>query len=103
MTTIVRRFAAHEWPLYRDLRLRALADSPQVAPEHRSKGIGAFLLDAVLAWVRSTSAKELRLRVTSGDTPAVRLYRRAGFVDRGEPEPLRAGATLLSQPMYLAL
>lgn len=26
--TVVRRLAAHEWPRYRDLRLRALADSP---------------------------------------------------------------------------
>ncbi|HXT16181.1 MAG TPA: GNAT family N-acetyltransferase [Gemmatimonadaceae bacterium] len=28
MGITVRRFAAHEWPLYRELRLRALADSP---------------------------------------------------------------------------
>ncbi len=27
-TLIVRTFAPHEWPTYKDLRLRALADSP---------------------------------------------------------------------------
>jgi ribosomal protein S18 acetylase RimI-like enzyme len=29
MTIVVRRFAANEWATYRDLRLRALSDSPQ--------------------------------------------------------------------------
>jgi ribosomal protein S18 acetylase RimI-like enzyme len=74
-----------------------------VAPEHRGKGIGALLLDAVLAWARSTPARALRLSVSLSEPAAVRLYRRAGFVDAGEPQPLRPGSTLLSQPMRLVL
>ena len=164
MATVLRRFAAHEWAAYRDLRLRALADSPDafgstfareavrsddewrerlatgagshrdlplvavvddalaglawgrlderqpdiahlfqvwVAPEFRGRGIGRLLVDAVIAWARSVGARELRLGVTRGDTAAVRLYRRAGFVDDGIPQPLRPGSEMTSQPMRL--
>jgi ribosomal protein S18 acetylase RimI-like enzyme len=166
MATVLRRFAADEWPAYRDLRLRALADSPDafgstfaresarsddewrerlatgarsptdlplvavvddalaglawgrlderqpdiahlfqvwVAPEFRGRGVGRLLVDAVIAWARTVGARALRLGVTCGDTAAVRLYRRAGFVDDGAPQPLRPGSDVKSQPMLLAL
>jgi ribosomal protein S18 acetylase RimI-like enzyme len=163
---VVTRFAPSDWRSYRDLRLRALADSPDafastldaertrpdaewarrlelaaagstdlplvarvggppaglawgrldahlpgvahlyqvwVAPEFRGRGVGRMLLDAVIQWARAAGARELVLDVTRGDTPATRLYLRAGFRPAGEPEPLREGSALEVQPMRLTL
>lgn len=74
-----------------------------VAPESRGRGIAGLLLHEALAWARSANAKAMQLGVTCGDTPAARLYARAGFVPFGAPEPLRAGSTLRSQAMRLML
>src|SRR5947207_1108060 len=145
----VRRLAPDEWRTYRDVRLRALADSPDafsstllreqgysddtwaarlasaadfdlplvaedvgefvglawgridpaepdvsrlfqmwVAPSHRRRGAGRWLLDTVIRWANDAKVRWLDLGVTCGDTPAMRLYMRAGFVAVGEPEPL---------------
>jgi GNAT superfamily N-acetyltransferase len=165
-TPSIRTFAPHEWGTYRDLRLRALADSPDVfrrtlaqekgrpdtewssrlasgveslwdlpllaevgsepiglawgriersnpdvanlyqmwvAPSYRGLGAGQMLLEVVIAWARAANMCYLALGVTCGDSPAMRLYVRAGFKPVGEPEPLRAGSELLAQPMRLAL
>jgi GNAT superfamily N-acetyltransferase len=74
-----------------------------VAPEFRGRGIAAALLDQAIAWAASRNARVVQLGVTCGDTPAMRLYLRAGFQPVGPPEPLRAGSPLLSQPMRLTL
>lgn len=74
-----------------------------VAPEVRGRGVGQLLVDAVIAWARTAGARILRLGVACGDTAAVRLYRRAGFVDDGSPLPLRPGSEVKSQPMVLDL
>lgn len=162
----VRAFSADEWRGYRDLRLRALADSPDafgstlaeetsrldaewarrfassadsrvslplvaegrgeriglawgridtsdpdvaalyqmwVAPSHRGMGVEQMFLEAVIAWARARNASSLDLGVTCGDSPARRLYERAGFKPMGEPQPLRPGSKLLAQRMRLAL
>ncbi len=162
----VRRFAAHEWRTYRDLRLRALADAPDafgstlaaeqaepddhwserlargvashtdcplaavaggaavglawariepadptvarlyqmwVAPGARRAGIGRMLLDAAIAWARAGGVGALVLGVRCGDTPASRLYARAGFEPIGAPEPLRPGSSVLAQTVRLEL
>jgi len=162
----LRTLGAEDWRLYRDLRLRALADSPDafggtwatetarpdaewarrlaptpdtpsnlplvaevrgepvglgwgrldasrpgvaalyqmwVAPTHRGRGVGHTLLEAVIAWATSQHAASLELSVACGDTPARRLYERAGFTPVGDPGPLRPGSTTLAQPMRLAL
>jgi ribosomal protein S18 acetylase RimI-like enzyme len=158
----VRRLRADEWRAYRDLRLRALADSPNafgstlaveqtkpdeywaarlssaasspwqlplvaeagsdlvglvwgwidpsmpetahvfqmwVDPQTRGMGCGSTLLDALLAWARDAKVSAVVLRVTCGDTPALRLYARAGFTSVGDPQPLRPGSRVLAQPM----
>jgi len=165
-TPKIRIFAPHEWGTYRDLRLRALADSPDafgrtlaeeqdrsdtewssrlasgadsswdlplvvevdgepiglawgridssnpdvanlyqmwVAPSHRRLGAGQMLLEAVIAWARANNACYLDLGVTYGDSPAMRLYTRAGFEPVGQPQPFRPGSELLGQPMRLTL
>ena len=162
----IRAFTADEWRVYRDLRLRALADSPDafgstleaeegrpdaewsrrlasgadarwklplvaevrgepiglawgrietstpdvaalyqmwVAPSHRGLGAGRMLLEAVIAWARAQNASYLDLGVACGESPARRLYERAGFQPMGAPQPVRPGSGLFGQPMRLAL
>lgn len=74
-----------------------------VAPEQRGQGIGRMLLDAAIHWARQRSSAWLSLGVTCADTPALHLYRNAGFVSVGAPEPLRDGTELQVQNMRLAL
>lgn len=74
-----------------------------VAPESRGTGCGAMLLDAVVGWARDSGARKVVLRVTWGDSPARRLYARAGFEPVGEPEPIRPGSALLARPVRLQL
>lgn len=74
-----------------------------VAPEARGRGIAAALLQQAIDWAAARNARLARLGVTCGDTPAVRLYRRLGFLPAGELEPMRAGSLLQSQTMELVL
>jgi ribosomal protein S18 acetylase RimI-like enzyme len=166
MTVAVREFSAAEWPMYRELRLGALRESPDafgstfayesvraeddwasrlaqgvqsprdfpvvaevdgaaaglawgriderrpgvahvyqvwVVPEYRGLGVGRALLEAVVAWAQSSGVHTVTLSVTCGDSPALRLYHRAGFVALGDPQPLRPGSDLRSQGMQLIL
>ena len=50
-----------------------------VRPDWRRIGIGAKLLDAVLAWGRQKGATLALLEVRAGNSPAQALYRRCGF------------------------
>jgi GNAT superfamily N-acetyltransferase len=74
-----------------------------VAPEARDRGLGGALLNAAIDWARHYGAHFTKLGVTWGDTPAVRLYRRAGFREMGATEPLREGSEVLAQTMVLSL
>ena len=74
-----------------------------VAPSHRQRGIGKMLLDRVISWAKESDALILHLGVTDRDSPAMRLYLRAGFEPSEEPRPLRAGSDLLGLPMELTL
>ena len=74
-----------------------------VAPNYRGLSAGQMLLESVIAWASAANMCYLVLNVTCGDSPALRLYVRAGFQAVGEPEPLRPGSELLAQPMRLAL
>jgi GNAT superfamily N-acetyltransferase len=74
-----------------------------VDPGYRGRGTGGMLLDAVVSWARDAGARLLALGVTCGDTPAMRLYARAGFHRVGEPAPIRPGSPLLGQSMQLEL
>lgn len=74
-----------------------------VAPEARGRGVGDALLQAALQWARQSGAHRVGLGVAVGDTPAARLYQRAGFADCGAKEPIRAGSAALSQGMVLKL
>jgi ribosomal protein S18 acetylase RimI-like enzyme len=50
-----------------------------VAPESASSGLGAALLEAIVADARILAITDLVLTVTEGNGPAFGLYRKAGF------------------------
>lgn len=69
--------------------------STWVAPQVRGRGAGNALLRAALDHARAAGAKRVALNVRVGNGHAVRLYRRAGFVEVGSttspgaPQPER--------------
>ncbi len=161
----IRPFTPKEWQIYKDLRLRALADAPDsfgstlareegfsdtrwqtrlagddaswdlpllaevdgepaglawgrieiedpsianlyqlwIAPSHRGLGIAKILLEAIIMWAKKKGAYYLDLDVTLRDSPAMRLYIRAGFETIGAPKSLRPGSELAEQQMRLKL
>src|SRR5439155_8710413 len=57
-----------------------------VAPSHRGAGAGRRLVETVIAWARVRNVSSVDLGVTCGDSPARRLYERAGFKPIGRSE-----------------
>jgi GNAT superfamily N-acetyltransferase len=74
-----------------------------VAPDHRGSSVGKMLLERMISWAEEMNSRILHLGVTDRDSPAMRLYQRAGFEPVGEPRPLRAGSEIMGQPMRLTL
>jgi GNAT superfamily N-acetyltransferase len=64
-----------------------------IAPEFRGRGLTAHLLDHASAHARARGYRWLSLLVVPGNSPAMRSYARAGFVDVGtsvvRPEYIR--------------
>ncbi len=58
----------------------AWVDELFVEPDHRQRGIGAYLLDLAESASREQGAQFLHLEVGHGNR-AIELYRRRGFVD----------------------
>ena len=54
-----------------------------VAPEWRSRGVAAGLMEEAVAWGRSVGVRKIILTVFPDNLAAVRLYRKFGFVDEG--------------------
>ncbi|MEM6431288.1 MAG: GNAT family N-acetyltransferase [Deinococcota bacterium] len=66
------------------LRLRHVAVlTLAVAPEWRGRGVGQHLLARAYAWAQRTGVKKIQLDVRSGNSAAIRLYKRQGFVLEG--------------------
>jgi len=57
-----------------------------VAPAARQHGVGAALVNAVVAWAQGAGGRQVVLQVTEVNREATRLYRRHGFVPTGEVE-----------------
>lgn len=74
-----------------------------VDPEHRGKGLGRRLLDAVVDFQRVHGATESVLGVVDGNDGARALYERYGYRDNGVANPLREGEPLIVREMRLAL
>jgi GNAT superfamily N-acetyltransferase len=74
-----------------------------VAPLARQRGVGAALVDAVIAWAAETNATRVSLWVTQGNTAAETLYRSKGFVASGEIQPLPSDPSKEEAEMELSL
>jgi ribosomal protein S18 acetylase RimI-like enzyme len=66
---------------------RAQLVSMWTAPTHRQRGVGRFLVNAVLNWAQGQSVCTLLLMVTSNNDSAIRFYDRLGFTRTGRAEP----------------
>ena len=65
-----------------------------VAPEHRRRGLGRRLVEAVLGWARDQRAERVGLWVTESNEEARGLYRSTEFVETGDRQPLPSDLTL---------
>jgi ribosomal protein S18 acetylase RimI-like enzyme len=65
----------------------AFLDLLAVAPDHAGRGLGRTLLADALAAAERLGHPTMELKVRDGNGPALALYRSAGFVRIGEPEP----------------
>ena len=54
-----------------------------VAARWRGAGVGTALLQAAIDWAREVGAHKVALQVWPHNEPAIRLYRRFGFVEEG--------------------
>lgn len=54
-----------------------------VSPDWRGKGVASALMAEAIRWARSVGARKVILTVFPDNLPAVRLYRKFGFVDEG--------------------
>ncbi|MFW6154172.1 MAG: GNAT family N-acetyltransferase [Planctomycetota bacterium] len=69
-----------------------------IRPEHRGRGLGHVLMDALIATARQLGCEAIRLDTLASLRPALALYRRSGFV---EIRPYRH--TPLPQAVFLEL
>lgn len=59
-----------------------ILDEIYLLPEFRGRGIGAAVLRDLYRWASAEGLRAIHLEVMA-DNPAMRLYHRQGFVDRG--------------------
>ena len=64
-----------------------------VAPDHRHRGYGDLLIQAVIGWAKAAGYGQLVLDVADDNQPAVALYTRLGFEPTGETGTLPAPRT----------
>ncbi len=74
-----------------------------VAPDARGTGVASDLVETVADWARATGAHELHLWVTIGNDRAAALYRRCGFVELDDFQPLPSDPCKNEQRMRLDL
>ncbi len=65
--------------LYRENANVAGIETLNVDPLHHGKGIGIRLLQAAEEEIRTNDIRRIRLEVRTSNTPAIKLYERAGF------------------------
>lgn len=95
-------FVAFVRPRRKKLRHVAEVAGTYVVPESRRQGVGAALLEALLAHARSLDGvRQLRLGVSAGNAAAIRLYEAVGFTRYGvEPDALCIDGVFHDEELY---
>lgn len=62
------------------IETEAYLQNIMVDPSRRRQGFGEKILQKVMMWARHQGASELLLDVEANNDPAVRLYKKAGFI-----------------------
>lgn len=70
-----------------------------VDPSVRGRGVGKALLKRIMNWAAEAKMHGVKLDVTTSNEGALKLYSPAGFVNFGEPKPLRSGSKQCTQSM----
>ena len=65
-----------------------------VAPDRRDQGLGAQLMSAVEAWLKTRDVPKLELMVRDGNTAAIGFYRKLGYLH----EPVAVLSKWLRKP-----
>ncbi|HEU4726445.1 MAG TPA: GNAT family N-acetyltransferase [Kofleriaceae bacterium] len=74
-----------------------------VDPRARGRGVGAALVERVIAHARARGCRDVRLAVAVGNATAERLYRRCGFLRTGVLQTVRPGEPELEAQMIRLL
>ena len=88
---------------YRDEPGTCMLISMWVAPELRRGGAGERLVRTALDWAATTGNETMLLWVVQSNAPALGLYRKLGFVETGETQPLPSNPSLPEQLMRRSL
>ncbi|MEU5212667.1 GNAT family N-acetyltransferase [Streptomyces sp. NPDC020742] len=83
---------------------RLVIDDIEVAPAHRSQGIGRALVSHAVEFARERGADHLWLEVTNINAPAIHAYRRMGFTFCGLDTALYNGTPSSGeQALYMSM
>lgn len=74
-----------------------------VEPRARGRGVGAALVERVVAHARAVGCREVHLHVAADNPTAERLYARCSFTRTGVVEPIRIGEPRLEARMVRTL
>jgi ribosomal protein S18 acetylase RimI-like enzyme len=74
-----------------------------VDPGYRGRGLGRALTEHIIAWAQRRAARHLELWVTEGNTAALDLYQRCGFVSGADRMPLPSHPDRVLQKMVRPL
>jgi GNAT superfamily N-acetyltransferase len=65
----------------------------------RRQGVGVALIDKIVQWAQARGSTRLDVWITSGNEPAIALYRRCGFEPTGATRPNAHTPTLVEFEM----
>jgi GNAT superfamily N-acetyltransferase len=88
---------------YTDEPRACMLISMWVAPELRRGGVGEQLVRSAMEWAAQVGSAAMLLWVVQSNAPALGLYRKLGFLETGQTQPLPSNPSLPEQLMRRSL